>query len=114
MAIALAYHEVWRKQTAQRVSRVMQLLRESADKGLQIEEQNELTRETLYKWRDEVQQIVEQDLGQPQANTFRRIIENQLSHASPNEVSIEGHALHAGVGWLNGRSEQITESDIAQ
>jgi hypothetical protein len=63
-------------------------------------------------WCREGYGVVKKYLGRPQANTFQRTIDNQLVHESPNEVSNEGHAIGAGIGWLEATAHQITEDDL--
>lgn len=63
-------------------------------------------------WSREGYEIVKKYLGIPAANNFQRTIDNQLVHASPNEVPKEGHAINAGIGWLEAWANRITESDV--
>jgi hypothetical protein len=70
------------------------------------------TREIVEDWGREGYEIAKKYLGIPQANTFQRIIDNQLVHESLNEVPREGNAINAGIGWLEARAHQITKFDI--
>ena len=88
--------------------------RETADKAESLLESGDTTEPSLHQWRTGAESLVKRYLGQPEANTLRRIIDNQLLHSSPNEVPKEGHALNAGAGWLKARAGQLTESDIMQ
>jgi hypothetical protein len=95
------------------VRRVKYLLRETADKAESLLRSKKATATSLSEWRTDAESMVAQYLGQPDANVLRHdIIDNQLAYSSPNEVPKEGHALHAGAGWLRARAGEITESDI--
>jgi hypothetical protein len=121
LAVAETYREIWQKQTIHILTRAKAQFREHADKGHQIFDASEgifkipegmFTGEIVDDWVREGYAIVKNYLGVPQANTFQRIIDNQLASASPNEVPKEGHAINAGIGWLEARAHEITKYDL--
>jgi hypothetical protein len=120
-AVAHTHYEIWQKQTVSLLAKAKAELQEHAEKGHQIFNLSEgifktpegmSTREIVDDWAREGYEIVKKYLGRPAANTFQRTIENQLAHASPNEVPKEGHAISAGIGWLTATAHQIKEDDL--
>ena len=120
-AVAHTHYEIWQKQTFRILAKAKAELRAHADTGHRIFNASEgifrtpegrATREIVDGWSWEGYEIVKKYLGIPAANNFQRTIDNQLVHASPNEVPKEGHAINAGIGWLEAWANRITESDV--
>jgi hypothetical protein len=119
LAVALTYYEVWQKQTIRKLAKAKRELREHAEKGHQIFDYRKgifktpegvSTREIVEDWSKEGFEIAKKYLVD--ANDFQRRVDSFLDGSSPNEVPREGHAINVGIGWLEGRARQITESDI--
>jgi hypothetical protein len=120
-AVAETYYKIWRKQTIRILAKAKAELREQAERGHQIFDYTKgvfktpegvPTRKIVEDWSRKGFEIAQKYLGQPEANDFQRTVDRFLDCASPNEVPREGHAINAGIGWLEARARQITESDI--
>ena len=123
LAVAHTYYEIWRKQTIRILAKAKAELREQAEKGHQIFDSTKgvfktpegvPTRKIVEDWSRKGFEIAQKYLGQPEANGFQRTVDRflDLDYVSPNEVPREGHAINAGIGWLEGRARLITKSDI--